>query len=148
MKKIRYLTAAVMGLCLMLISACGSGVGTAEISIDYGESAIYSRGDMDAAIERIQDEFAGWKGCELHSIRYTSDACNTQENIQWMNELVTGRDSDGRYTQCIAFASDFHSPRDAENQGAWNLDEEYKDWQWWLARTDEGEWQLMTWGYA
>ena len=26
-------------------------------------------------------------------------------------------------------------------------DEEYFDYQWWLARTEGGEWQLLTWGY-
>ena len=27
-------------------------------------------------------------------------------------------------------------------------DEEYTDWPWWLARSDGGEWKLMTYGYA
>jgi len=34
-----------------------------------------------------------------------------------------------------------------EGGGAWEPDYEYSDWQWWLARTDGGEWQLITWGY-
>ena len=38
-----------------------------------------------------------------------------------------------------------HSP--AEPEGAWETDEEYMNWEWWLARTDGGEWHLMTWGY-
>lgn len=103
---------------------------------------------MDTAIQLIQDEFAGWKGCELHSLRYTSDACNTSENIQWMNDLAKGQNLDVTFIQCIQFESDFHSPKNPKDQGAWNLDEEYTDWQWWLARTDKGDWKLMTWGYA
>ncbi len=31
--------------------------------------------------------------------------------------------------------------------GAWTADEEYTDWQWWLARSDGGQWKLMSWGY-
>ena len=25
--------------------------------------------------------------------------------------------------------------------------EEYTDWQWWLARSEGGDWELLTWGY-
>ena len=28
-----------------------------------------------------------------------------------------------------------------------NADTEYTGWKWWLARSDGGEWKLMTWGY-
>ena len=30
--------------------------------------------------------------------------------------------------------------------GAWEANEEYT-WSWWLARSEGGEWNLMTWGY-
>ena len=43
------------------------------------------------------------------------------------------------------FLSDFHSP--VEGGGPWEADTEYTDWQWWLARTDVGGWELLTWGY-
>ena len=44
-----------------------------DIEIDYGESYIYSRQDMDEAIEVIIGEFSTWVGCELHScLLYTS----------------------------------------------------------------------------
>ena len=58
-----------------------------------------------------------------------------------MNNLSGGEP----LTQCIEFLSDFNSPR--EGGGAWQADYEYNDWQWWLARTDGGSWQLLTWGY-
>lgn len=122
------------------LTSCGKKEKDAVI--DYGKSSIYSQADMDAAIELIQNEFATWEGCELHSIRYLSDDCNTEENISWMNDLGDG---DTEFTQCILFISDFHSPK--KGGGAWNPDSEYTGWQWWLARTGNGNWQLMTWGY-
>lgn len=128
-------------LCLLFgLSACGGKVDNVEI--DYGQSAIYSKEDMDAAIKLIKREFSTWNGCELHSIRYTSDECNSQENLDWMNSLGEGS---GKYTQCIEFVSDFHSA-DSYDLG-FNPDEEYTGWGWWLARTDGGKWELMTWGY-
>ena len=115
--------------------------------ISYGSSQIYSQEDMISAVNLITDEFNTWEGCELHSIRYTSDDCNSRDNIAWMNELAKAQGLDIVFTQCIEFVSDFHSPVDSAEAGAWNPDEEYTDWQWWLARTDNGEWHLMTMGY-
>ena len=111
------------------------------VEISYGTSALYSKEEMDKAIAKIEEEFSTWEGCELHMIRYASDACNSEENIAWMNELKEGQN----YTACIEFLSDFRSP--AEGGGAWEENREYTGWNWWLARTDDGDWELLTWGY-
>ena len=44
-----------------------------KVKIDYGNSALYSEEDMNAAIQLITDTFSTWEGCELHSISYVSD---------------------------------------------------------------------------
>lgn len=112
---------------------------------DYGTSEIYTKEDMDGALEMVWQEFTSWKGCEMHAIRYAGDECNSEENIKWMNELKEGKN----YTQCIEFLSDFHSPVEDEElkDTAWEKDKEYTDYQWYLARTDGGDWELLTWGY-
>ncbi len=139
-----------IAILLLITVLCGSagcaGRPNAEVRIDYGNSALYSKEDMDAAIAVIQKEFDTWDGCELHSISYGSDdACNA-ENIRWMNELEAANDAQETFSQCILFKSDFHSPKNGG--GAWNADQEYTDWQWWLARSEGGAWKLMTWGYG
>ena len=108
---------------------------------DYGESALYTPAELQAAAALIMEQFASFEGCELHSLRYAGDVCNSTGNIQWMNSL--GENTS--FTQVAEFLSDFHSP--VEGGGAWEADMEYKDWQWWLAREEGGDWQLMTWGY-
>lgn len=115
--------------------------GAADVTIDYGASELYSQEDMEKAVDLIKKEFSTWEGCELHSIRFAGDDCNSADNIRWMNELKPGQN----YTQCIEFLSDFHSP--VEGGGAWEPDQEYKDYQWYLARTDGGDWELVSWGY-
>ena len=130
--------------CLCLTAGCRQAVAT-DFGVDYGESSIYSEADMQAAIKVIVDEFGTWEGCEMHSIAYSSDDMCNAENIAWMNELAEGQNSDYDFTQCIMFTSSFHSPKNGG--GAWNADEEYTNWQWWLARTDGGDWKLLTWGY-
>ena len=118
-----------------------------DIEVDYGESYIYSRQDMDEAIDVIINEFSTWDGCELHSISYSSDEFCNASNIAWMNELEEADDVGKRedFTQCIMFTGSFHTPK--YNAGAWNPDEEYTGWQWWLARPEGGQWKLMTSGY-
>lgn len=142
MKKILILIVTL--ICIFQLTGCSVNTAT-EVTIDYGNSEIYSKDDMDSAIQQIKEEFNTWDGCELHSIAYSSDdECNA-DNISWMNELEEANDASETFTQCIMFTSEFHSPKDGG--GAWNSDYEYTSWQWWLARTDSGEWKLMTWGY-
>ena len=128
-------------LTLALVLSLAACAPAAEPETDYGSSSLYSREDMDAAIALIRAEFSTWQGCELHSVRYAGDEANNPENLAWLNSLEPGKS----YTQCIEFLSDFHSPK--KQSGAWNPDEEYYDWQWWLAREAGGSWELLTWGY-
>ena len=121
----------ILGLC-----ACSG-----RVKLDYGTSALYTQADREAAVAVIRAEFDTWQGCELHSITYMGDACNSPENLAWMRRLG-GKE----YTQCIAFVSNFHTPR--LNAGAWNPDEEYRGWTWYLARVDGGAWELLTNGFA
>ena len=130
---------------ISILGLIGCGKKVPEVRIDYGTSSIYTQKDMNAAIELIKKEFDTWNGCELHSISYSSDDECSESNIAWMNELEAANDEKKIFTQCIMFKSDFHSPK--TGGGAWNADDEYTDWQWWLARTDGGQWKLMTWGY-
>lgn len=118
---------------------------SADLIIEYGNSQLYTMEDMDAAMDVIQDEFSTWKGCEMHSIRYSSDDCNSEENLKWVNGLKEGKN----YTQCIQFLTDFHSPVEEEDlkETAWEPDTEYKDYQWTLARAQGGDWELVTMGY-
>ena len=137
MKKVSALVSIL--LLLMAVAACG---GRTDVTVDYGISSIYSQEDMNDAISLIKNEFSTWKGCDLHTVSYDTDDCNSEENIEWMNALNEGQN----YAQCIAFLSDFHSPKDGG--GAWDEDREYTNWQWWLARPDGGHWDLLTWGYG
>ena len=111
------------------------------VEIDYGKSELYTQEEFQEAAIQIKCSFATWEGCELHSLRYTGDDANNEENLDWLNSL----NEEAGYTQVAGFLGDFHSP--AEEAGAWEPDEEYTDYQWWLARTEDGGWEIVTWGY-
>ena len=113
-----------------------------DYAVDYGVTELYELEEMDEAIGLIVAKIGEFpEGTELLSIRYAGDDCAAEENVAWMNELSEGPE----YTEVIEFLTDFHTP--AEDSGAFNPDEDYTDYQWWLARTEGGSWELMTWGY-
>ena len=142
MKKIITVTLCIV--LVLLFAGCEKNGDTSKVEIDYGASSVYSKEEIDSAIEIIKKQFASFEGCELHSLSYMPDEeCNNADNIEWMNDLRT-EDNKEAFTQCIAFKSSFRSPKNGG--GAWEANEEYT-WSWWLARSEGGEWNLMTWGY-
>lgn len=142
MKKM--ITAVLCVAMVLLFAGCGKG-DISKVKVDYGTSSVYSEEDMNTAIEVIKKQFRSFEGSELHSLSYTSDEeCNNADTIAWMNDLEKANDNKEVFTQCIAFDSSFRSPK--KGGGAWEANEEYT-WSWWLARSEGGEWKLMTWGY-
>lgn len=106
-----------------------------------GVSTIYSSSDIDEAAEIVRETIAGWDRIELLSLDYGGDEQVTEENLRWMNQLRPDRN----YTDVIEMVTSFKTPEDAT--GAWEPDMEYVGYQWWLARTADGKWELLTWGY-
>ena len=130
----------IMSQSGMTLEVYLGAVNDTDPVIDYGASELYTEEELAEAAVQIKCRFASFAGCELHALRYAGDGVNTPENLEWLN----GLDEGNTYTECIEFLGDFHSP--AEGMGAWAPDMEYTDYQWWLARTEEGGWQLLSWG--
>ena len=146
MRKIFALALALM-LTLGALPANANDSPSEDIRISYGVSKIYSNDDMDAAVKIILKQFEQWQGCELHSVVYMGDECNSEENLRWMNELAKAQKIQEKMVQCAGFLSDFYVSREAEKHTTFNPETEYKNWQWWLARSENGEWKLLTFGY-
>ena len=119
-----------------------SGTKAPAVTIDLGSSEIYTEEVLMEAVVQIKCQFATWEGCELHSIRYAGDENCTGENLKWLN----GISKDGKYTSVAKFLMDFHTPK--EQVGAWEADTEYTDYEWWLARSEESGWEIVTQGYC
>ena len=105
----------------------------------HGRSERYSEGDLEDAAIQVKCEFAGFAGCELQRLRYAGDACNSRENLDWLNGL-----DGGGYTEVLELLCDFHTPVEG---GTWESDGEVTDYPWWLASREGESWQLVTWGY-
>ena len=116
----------------------------APVAINLGNSELYLKEELLEGMELIRAHIADWKGVELHSIRYAGDENCTEENLEWLNghEAAEGK----TYTQCALFQTNFHSPAES-SELALNLDFEYEDYGWWLAREDGGIWEIVDAGY-
>lgn len=149
------LSLMLTGVAIFALSACNAKKNTSapEVAIDLGESTLYTQKERNDAVLLIKDKFASFAGdCELHSIRYAGDEANNKENLDWLNSLREARsnippeDAGRQYVQVSEFLSNFHSPVE-DGPYTWELDMEYKDYQWWLARTKDGGWEIVSWGY-
>ena len=139
---------------LLALTSCAEkkSATASEVTIELGASSLYTQEELNTAILLIRDKFATFTGCELHSICYAGDDANNKENLEWLNSLrevrsnIPPEDVGKKYVQVAEFLSNFHSPVE-EGPYAWNLDEEYTDYQWWLGRLEDGRWEIVSWGY-
>ena len=118
-----------------------AGKSAPEAEIDLGSSSIYSEEELYDAMLAIKCSFASEAGCELLAIRYAGDEENNEENLSWINGLEDG----AAYTQIAKFLVDFHTSADVKL--TYDPDTDYKDYQYWLARTEDGDWEIVTRGY-
>ena len=124
-------------LTLVLAFACTSFW---PASINYGFSQLYTKEDRASAIALIKERFDKWEGCKLYSISYTNDGLCERE-LEYCNDLA----KEGViYSECIVFRTKFHTSLFGKNPTL-NSNFTY-DWSWYLARTQGGEWEILTWG--
>ncbi|MGI6265349.1 MAG: M15 family metallopeptidase [Acutalibacteraceae bacterium] len=111
-------------------------------TVDYGTSTAFTKEELEEAVVQIKCQFASYNGCELKSIRYAGDETNNETNLAWLNDGNEGEP----YVACAEFLMNFHSPK--ENNGPLEPDFDYNDYQWWLARTKDGGWEVADRGFG
>ena len=132
-KKILIVISVLLGIALILTFI--------PPVIDCGESALYTKEERQDAAKLISDTVESFEGCKLYAVKYEGDDVS-KKNLKYCNSLA----ADGvTYSESIVFTSYFRSP--IFNAGAWNPNDLYS-WSWYLARTNGGEWEILTYGYA
>jgi len=119
---------------------------TQEVSddyvVDYWTSEIFSQEDLASAVDAIMNNFNSWEvKCEMKKITYRWDEKAT-------SELEYCKDISPEIDQCAVFISDFHVP-DVDQEMAWAFEpnKDMLDWQWYVARSNDGAWNVITYGY-
>ena len=89
MKKILLLLISILLTCQL--TGCSLIINP---KIDYGNSKVYSKEDMDDAIKLIKKKFnSSFRGSKLNSITYLSDDKCGEDELKWLNVLS----EDNRY---------------------------------------------------
>lgn len=110
-------------------------------TFDYGNSEMFSLEDRKEVVQIIENKIDSMEGCKLYSISYTSDELCKKELDHW-NTVTTAKNG-AKYTECIVFTSSFRSP--IFGDGIWIANCVY-NWDWYFARTENGEWEELTHG--
>ncbi len=124
------LVAAALVLCL---SGCGISF-TAKKIID--DSDIYSKRDIEKAVNRVYSRFALFEGCALLELEYDEEYSKER-----MADWAENYDAD----EAIVLLSKFYVF--GEN-GSLEPGKTYSKWNWILVRNKGGFWELKTWGYG
>ena len=132
MKKfLAFLLAAAM---LFLLSGCGIPF-TAKKIID--DSEIYSKRDIEKAMNQVYCQFALFEGCILLELEYNEEYSKARM-VDWAENY----DAD----EAIILLSKFYVAGDSD--GSLEPGETYSKWNWILVRNKGGSWKLKTWGYG
>lgn len=126
----------ILALVLSLILA-GCGGDVRNVSREIGESEIYSRAEIDDAMDVVVRFFAdNYKGCTLTTLCY-DEAVSAAAAPEWAEQYEA--------EEAIVLVSSF----DVDGYGdspALNPNSTYVHYQWILTRSG-GAWTLQTWGY-
>ena len=83
-----------------------------------------------------------WKvTVKMQEIEYQGDEASTS-NLDYCKELS------GDVAQCVFFKTNFFIPeQDVEMAWAFEPNKTMKDYEWYLGRTESGDWKVLTSGY-
>lgn len=125
-------------LVLIVLVSCAK---TSDYTLEYGESNMYSNEDIESAAKVVVEKFNTFHGCVLYSLEYAGDE-KCENELSYVNSL---KDDGEEFVDCLVFYSEFRSP--IKGGGAWSPNDIYT-WDWYLGREKDGEWVLVTFGYA
>lgn len=119
-----------------------------EVKTDWnGSSETYSDEDLQAAVDTIMNTINNeWNvKVEMQELFYQWDE-NAAANLDYCKDLGISRWED--IEECIVFKTNFYIPeQDAEMAGAFEPNKTLTDYEWYLGRTNGGEWKVLTSGY-
>ncbi|MBR4162261.1 MAG: M15 family metallopeptidase, partial [Solobacterium sp.] len=108
-------------------------VNSTDVTIDYGNSSIFTQEELEEAVIQIKCKFASFEGYKLHSIRYAGDDASNEDNLKRINET----NPDAGYVKVAEFLMDcYDADEDKDNTG----------YPWWLGRTEDDTWEIVSQG--
>ena len=129
-------------LTLLSFYGCTPITGVVKnAKVEKINSEIYSEEDINEAIDVIEKYFVdNFDGCRLEKIAYAGDE-TTKHESQYQSKHSEN------HKEFIVLISDFYVyPKGGD--GCLNTDYIYKNWNWILERTPNGNWEHKDHGYG
>lgn len=123
---------------VLLVLALLIGYFFRKSTIEAFSSDIYTQEDYDAAVKVVKRQYNSLTSPTLLKIGYSGDEWTSSQQKYILHF--------GDYTEGIVLYSDFYIPKYFRN--SWEAGETYRNWQWYLARKDGGDWVVVTSGYG
>ncbi len=126
-------------LIVLLITGCNNlGGNVKNVKTNHIQSNIYSKEDIDNAIDIITKEFEkDWTGCTLKEIYYSGDD-NSLAHQDWADRNSAD--------EVIVLLSTFDVDSSG-GDGSLNPNSTYEDWMWILVRNKGEKWIHVDHGY-
>lgn len=125
-------------ILLLVVSLCSCGGKVSEAKITPVDSEIYSKEDIDSAINVTIDYFkSNFHGCSLKEIHYAGDDYS-DEFYHWKKQYNAD--------EAIVLLSSFYVDSSG-GDGSLNPNETYENWNWILVRNKGGNWEHKDHGY-
>lgn len=131
-------TIYVILILLTILSGCVKG-NVSNVQYVIGASSRYAEAEiqeaMDVAAGYFKQEF---EGCTLLSMEYIEETSERSASA-WAETYGA--------EEGIVLLSSFQVDEKG-GDGSFNPGDTYHNWQWVLVRSDDGAWELKTWGYG
>lgn len=142
-------TGWAIGAVVLLLALCVGSVSLGNYLSTYtiedvplqSASETYSSGEIENAFQAVRDE-EFWDHIRVLEARYAGD----EESVEVL-AYIQGLAPDKDYTECMLFSTDLRSPG-SNHAGSLEPNTTYHDFQWYVACSEDGSWEVVTDGYA
>ena len=124
-------------ILISLLTGCAKG-DVSNVEKIFSTSAAYTHAEIESAMEVAIAHFRKeFNGCTLTEIRY--EESRDAAGAEWAQTYGA--------KEGIVLLSSFDVDSSG-GDGSLNPDSTYHNWQWVLVRSNDGAWELKTWGYG
>lgn len=128
----------------LLFSACSFNPGrTNNVKVTIGESTVFTKGEIQRAVNTVIRKFKSFKGCDLTDLWYNQE--QQEESSDTVTDIDTGKEISNDNT--ITLFSNFNVDASG-GDGGFEPNSTCTDWSWTLIRDSQsGAWRVNDWGY-
>ncbi|MGC3993612.1 MAG: hypothetical protein QM779_05725 [Propionicimonas sp.] len=133
----RTVFALLVATLALALGGCSSPGDVSRAAVTLGDSAVFSRADLQAAADAVLVQFREFEGCTLQRLVY-------DENFSTRQIALASQPRP--HEDVVVFTSQFRVGPNGQRSGL-NPDSTYGAWTWTVTRADaSATWTVTSWG--